>query len=86
MVLANKLLEGLNTLDAKIASAQEKEERTSIITCTIKNKDTAYVVNELKKRGVIAHKRQQYIRFSPHLYNNVEDIDKILLSLKEIIK
>ena len=86
MIMANKLLDGLNSIGANIASAQDEKERTSIITCTINNYDTAKVVSELKKRGIIAHKRQKYIRFSPHVYNNLDDIDKIIVSLKEIIK
>lgn len=84
--LSNKLLDGLTALDVNIVSSLKEEERTSIITCTVKNRDSMQIVNALKQRGVVAHKRQEFIRFSPHVYNSIEDIEKTLEELKVIIK
>jgi len=86
MYLSNKLIDGLTALDVNIVSSLKLEERTSIITCTIKNKDSLEIVNALKQRDVVAHKRQEFIRFSPHLYNSIEDIEKTLFELKDILK
>ncbi len=84
--LSDKLLDGLTALDVNIVSSLKEEERTSIITCTVKNRDSLQIVNALKQRGVVAHKRQEFIRFSPHVYNSIEDIEKTLEELKVIIK
>ncbi|MDA7848065.1 aminotransferase class V-fold PLP-dependent enzyme [Sulfurospirillum sp.] len=86
MVLADKLIDGLTALDINIASPLKQEERSSIVTCTVKNRDSMEIVNALKQRGIIAHKRQDFIRFSPHLYNNIEDIDRTIYELKDILK
>jgi len=86
MYLSNKLIDGLTALDVNIVSSLKLEERTSIITCTIKNRDSLEIVNALKQRDVVAHKRQEFIRFSPHLYNSIEDIERTLFELKDILK
>ena len=36
----------------------------------------------LKENNVIASLRRDFIRFSPHLYNNADDIDRGLASIK----
>lgn len=84
--LADILIEGLNDLGANIISPLEPVERTSIVTCIIDGIDSQRVIKKLKERDVVAHKRQQYIRFAPHLYNNENDIHKALEMLAGIIK
>jgi len=85
MFLADKLVDGLTALNVDIASSLNSEEKTSIITCTVKNRDSMEIVNALKQKGIIAHKRQKFIRFSPHLYNSVEDTDRTIYEIKDII-
>ena len=43
--------------------------------------DAVYILEQLKVRGVIAHKRQDYVLFAPHLYNNIEDIERAIYEL-----
>ena len=86
MQLADMLIEGLNALDITIISPMEKRERSSIVTCKIDGIDAAEIVRKLKDRSVIIHKRQDYIRFAPHLYNSEEDIMRAINDLKIIIK
>jgi len=86
MALADKLIDGLTALNVNIASSLNQEERSSIVTCTIKNRDSMEIVNALKQRNIIAHKRQDFIRFSPHLYNSIEDIDRTIYELKDLLK
>lgn len=84
--LADILISGLNDLGANIISPLELVERTSIVTCFIDGIDSKKVIEKLKERNVVAHKRQHYIRFAPHLYNSEEDIHKALSALAAIIK
>tara|TARA_B110000908_G_scaffold30492_1_gene36096 strand:+ start:5644 stop:6786 length:1143 start_codon:yes stop_codon:yes gene_type:complete len=83
--LADKLIEGLQQLNIKIVSPKVQSERTSIVTCHMGKHDAVYILDQLKVRGVIAHKRQDYVRFAPHLYNNIGDIERAIYELGDIL-
>ena len=83
--LADKLIEGLQQLNIKIVSPKVQSERTSIVTCHMGKHDAVYILEQLKVRGVIAHKRQDYVRFAPHLYNNIGDIERAIYELGDIL-
>jgi selenocysteine lyase/cysteine desulfurase len=38
----------------------------------------------MKQRDVVASLRGDYIRFAPHLYNNSDDIDSALATLRSL--
>lgn len=84
--LADILIEGLNELGVKIVSPLAQNERTSIVTCSLDGFDTAEIVQGLKNKSVVAHKRQDFIRFAPHVYNNEDDIHLALEVLGKLIK
>ncbi|MBT5186911.1 MAG: aminotransferase class V-fold PLP-dependent enzyme [Kordiimonadaceae bacterium] len=86
MKLADQLIDGLNSLDINIISPINRAERTSIVTCQVDGHDPADIVEKLKQRNIIAHKRQNYIRFAPHVYNNPSHIDQAIQSLASILK
>ena len=44
------------------------------------------VVQELKKRKIVVNKRQEFVRFSPHLYNSVDDVDRAIAELQSLLK
>ena len=83
--LADRLIAGLRHLDIEIVSPSNPLERTSIVTSRIPGIDPGAVVQQLKDRRITVHKRQEFVRFSPHLYNRVEDIDAALSALGEIL-
>ncbi len=85
MALADQLVEGLKHLGVKIVSPLNLAERTSIITCKINGFDPADIVAGLKQRNVVAHKRQEYVRFAPHFYNGKSDIDTALAELETLV-
>ena len=83
--LSDTLIEGLQSLDIKIISPALQSERTSIVTCHMGENDPVHILEHLKTRGVIAHKRQEYIRFAPHLYNRMNDMERAINALKDIL-
>ncbi len=84
-MLADRLIEGLDKLDVTIVSPQETSERTSIVTCHLGENNPVEVLSKLKKHGIIAHKRQNFIRFAPHVYNSLNDIERTINALEEIL-
>jgi selenocysteine lyase/cysteine desulfurase len=86
MKLADRLVEGLNRLNVEIVSPLNRSERTSIVTCRVDGWNSMEVVQELKKRKIVAQKRQEFVRFSPHLYNSETDVDRAIAELQSLLK
>jgi selenocysteine lyase/cysteine desulfurase len=76
--LADSLREGLEARGFITVSPESDEERTAILAGRFPGKDEADVVRYLNEHQVVASKRKEYIRFSPHLYNTSDDISRTL--------
>ena len=59
------------------------EENLSGIV-SVKNEKSKEIFEELERKNVSAAFREGIIRYSPHFYNTGEEIDKVILKLKEI--
>jgi len=86
LALADKLIEGLNELDIEVVSPLNRSERTSIVTCRVDGWDPIEVVQKLKARKIAVQKRQDFVRFSPHLYNCEADVERAISELKKLLK
>ena len=86
IALADRLIEGLNDLDVEVVSPMTLSERTSIVTCRVGGFDPRTIVDSLKERHIVAHKRQDFLRFSPHVYNSEHDVDRALMELRSLLK
>lgn len=76
--LADRLIEGLQTREAVIISPLDGKDRSSIVNAHFECIDSEKMIKELKNEGVFVSSRAGSIRFSPHLYNTIKDIDKTL--------
>ncbi|MCU7494016.1 MAG: aminotransferase class V-fold PLP-dependent enzyme [Ignavibacteria bacterium] len=61
----------------------EKKNLSGIVS--IRSLKAQEVFDELEKRGVTAAVREGIVRFSPHFYNNREEIDRVVEILKELL-
>jgi ArsR family transcriptional regulator, virulence genes transcriptional regulator len=70
-----------------LSPIEEKKYRSSIILFKARKKKPADIVQELEKRKkIIVSARGNGIRVSSHFYNNEDDIDKLITSLKRILQ
>lgn len=79
--LAEQLIEGLNQRNAKIVSSTDGAERTSIVSVRFPGKDSPSLAKHLNAAKVVVSSRGDLVRFSPHLYNVSEDIERALSSV-----
>ncbi len=86
IALANRLIEGLSELNIEVVSPVNIQERTSIVTCQVSGFDPGEIVQDLKARNIIVQNRQEFVRFSPHLYNSENDVDRAITELRSILK
>jgi len=83
--LADILVTGLRSRDAVITSPLDYKDRSSIVTAYFKNIDSKEIIAGLKAAQVFVSSRASAMRFSPHLYNTVEDIDSALAEIDNSI-
>ena len=83
--LADILITGLRSRDAVITSPSDNEDRSSIVTAYFENIDSKEIISDLKAAQVFISSRAGAMRFSPHLYNTVEDIDIALAEIDNSI-
>ena len=85
--LTEYLIDNLQNLKLQILSPiEERKYRSGIILFKARNKKPVDIVMELEKRNnIIVSARGKGIRVSAHFYNNEDDIDKLIVSLKRIL-
>ena len=80
--LSDHLIAGLQELGAEILGPQSPNERSATIAARFAGKDSADFARNLKEENVIMSLRRDFLRFSPHLYNSIDDIDQALKAIK----
>jgi selenocysteine lyase/cysteine desulfurase len=83
--LSDRLIAGLRTLGAEILSPEKASERSSIVAARFPGHASRTLVAGLKRHEVILSLRGDFLRFSPHLYNSSEDIDRALSELTALV-
>jgi cysteine desulfurase/selenocysteine lyase len=78
--LRARLYDGLAALGFELTTP--RSARSGIVTCLAK--DAVRMEKELRARGIVVTARNGQIRFSPHLFNNLEDIDRALAAMKDL--
>jgi cysteine desulfurase / selenocysteine lyase len=88
MYLTDYLIDNLQKLKIEILSpVEQKKNRSGIVTFIPRKKKPAEIVDQLEKRSkVIVSARGKGIRISPHFYNNEQDIDRLVLGLRRILR
>ena len=86
--LTEYLIDNLQNMKLQILSPiEERKYRLGIILFKARNKKPVDIVMELEKRNnIIVSARGKGIRVSAHFYNNEDDIDKLIVSLKRILQ
>jgi len=50
-----------------------------------KHRDSARILEELQKKNIRFSVREGLVRFSPHFYNSIEEINKVVYYLNQVI-
>ncbi len=80
--ISTHLIDGLRELGAHILGPESAHERSATVAARFPGKDSSAFTQTLKQANVIASLRRDFIRFSPHLYNNSDDIDHALAAIR----
>jgi selenocysteine lyase/cysteine desulfurase len=74
------LLDGLDDLQAKVATPRAPERRGALIC--VKSTDARALVAALGDNGIVTSDRDDNLRISAHCYNTLEDVDSVLAALQ----
>lgn len=81
--VSDELRGGLEALGAEIVSPRNIRECSATVAARFPGQDSRAFAAALKRRGVVASLRQDFIRFSPHLYNSSEDVERALSAITD---
>ncbi len=81
--LTDCLIDGLKKADAKIISSDRSKYRSPIITAKFKNKDSESMINDLRYAKIFVSQRKEWVRFSPHFYNTLDDIEFVISEIRK---
>ena len=81
--LTDYLIDGLKKADAKIISSDISKYRSPIITAKFKNKDSESMINDLRYAKIFVSQRKEWVRFSPHFYNTLDDIEFVISEIRK---
>ena len=75
MAVSGRLTEGLGALGAGVLGPEDQAGRSAIVAARFPGKDSADFTRTLEQANVIASLRRDFIRFSPHLYTSLDDVE-----------
>ena len=84
--LADLLIEGLRERSAEIVSPRDEKEQTSIVAARFPGADPKEIARQLSSRQVVVSARRDVLRFSPHLYNEPDDIERALDEIDRVLR
>ncbi len=77
--LVDRLLDGLETLDATVASPRDPARRGPLVC--IRSTDVVALVDALASARIVVSSREDKLRVALHLYNVEDDVDRLLEAL-----
>lgn len=82
--LTGNLIEELKELNVDLQTPEEEDFRAGIVNFKVKDPDK--IVNKLRDDNVIVSARGNGLRISPHFYNSYGEIEKLIDSLKKLLR
>ena len=79
--LTGRLCEGLADKNYKIVSSRRKGEDSGIVSFLSDSMDQKKVVRDLHSKKIVIVMREGRMRASPHFYNSIEQIDRLIEAL-----
>jgi cysteine desulfurase / selenocysteine lyase len=85
MALATRLMDGLDRLGATILTPRADDARAGIVTARFPGHDGEAVAGRLNDVGVIVSPRFGSTRFSTHVFNQTDDVERALATVERVL-
>ena len=81
--LTTRLIEGAEQRQIRVRTPRPWQERAGLVSFDL-GKPAGPAVAALKKKGIIVSEKDGYVRAGVHVYNDEDDIDRLLQSITEL--
>jgi selenocysteine lyase/cysteine desulfurase len=81
--LTEYLCERAASAELEVFSSRHADERSGIVALTVPGADPHALARHCRRKGIALSVRNGRLRISPHCYNSTEEIDRLLLALRE---
>ncbi|HEY9084897.1 MAG TPA: aminotransferase class V-fold PLP-dependent enzyme [Candidatus Tyrphobacter sp.] len=78
LALTDHLVDGLARVGARVAAPRGEGVSSGIVTFALPGRDSVELGRALQREGIVTTYRANGIRVSPHGYNTIEEIDRVL--------
>lgn len=83
--LLDNFVEGISGLQYRVESDLSENHRSNILIFShIDKTKNKYIQQELECQNIFIALREGFLRISPHIFNNTEDIHRLLVELKRL--
>ncbi len=79
--LTDYLCEGAERAGSTVYSSRRPREKSAIVSLVVPNKDARALVRRCRDAGIVVNQRAGRLRVSPHAYNTVEELDRLIALL-----
>lgn len=86
LALTDRLVDGLRSAGAEIASIRSASESSGIVTFGMPGADPIELGKALQREGIVTTYRASGIRVAPHGYNTFEEIDAVVAAVERYRK
>jgi selenocysteine lyase/cysteine desulfurase len=86
MGLASRLESGLRNLDCELMLDRDDNTGSGILSFRKAGVDSTRLHAELKARKILSAPRQGWVRFSPHFYLELEEMDAVIDLVRDSLK
>lgn len=80
-ILTDLIVAGLIDRGYRVISSRSDSEWSAIVTATHDDRNPGELVQQLKERNISVAARAGRVRISPHFYNTVEEVDRLLAAM-----
>jgi selenocysteine lyase/cysteine desulfurase len=85
LTLANRIREGLLALGAELHEPMENLLPSQIVLMRVPGVDSSGLAKQLSERHIHVSARRGFLRVSPHLYNNEDDVDSLIRAIRSLL-
>ncbi|HLJ91982.1 MAG TPA: aminotransferase class V-fold PLP-dependent enzyme [Gemmataceae bacterium] len=78
LALTDYLCAGAERVGFEVYSSRRPEDKSGIVSLIVPDADVRALVRNCRQQGIVINQRAGRIRISPHAYNTVDEIDRLL--------
>lgn len=81
LALTDALCDGVKRIGLEVFSSRHQTEKSGIVSVKVGQRDVRKLVQRCREAGIVVNQRAGRLRFSPHFYNTLAEVEHLLETL-----